>query len=65
VLLGREYACWLHSPSALGAENAPDVKTPPERETAAVIANPIVFRHLVYAIAFLVNRDVTHTAKHD
>lgn len=41
------------------------MQTPTHSKTTTVVANPIILWHFINPIAFLVNRDIAHTAKNN
>jgi hypothetical protein len=65
VLLATEHTCRLHCAASSGTEDALDLEPASERETAAVVTDPVVFRDFVNAVALLVDRDVANAAEDD
>jgi hypothetical protein len=65
VLICSKDAGWLHSTSSLGAKYAFDHNTSAHVKRPTIVADPVVIRNLVYAVAPLVNRDIAGTTEDD
>jgi len=65
VFVRPKDAGWLHSSATLGAENALNHDASAHVKRPAIIADPVVVRNLVYAVAPLVNWDIASTAEDD
>ena len=63
VLMGAEYARGLHRSSLLRAQDALDHYATAHVESPAIVADPIVVRNLIDAVAPLMNRDVASSTK--
>ena len=63
VLICAEYARGLHRSSLLRAQDALDHDATAHVESPAIVANPIVVRNLIDAVAPLMNRDVASSTK--
>ena len=64
VLVGPEYTGGFHGTTSLWTQNTLHHDPSFHVEGPAIIANPVVDRDLVYAIASLVDRDVAISAEY-